>query len=78
MDQTNPADTNLHPSDTASGVDNFENDGTGDMLRHGISGDTILLQEETKVIYHIDEEETPYKVTVKILFTHGSLIYSIL
>ena len=61
MDQSS---TDLRPSDTTSGVENVENGGTGDNFGQRSSGDTNTTQMETKVIYHIDEEETPYKVTV--------------
>ena len=74
MDYSNLADTNLRPSDTTLKEDNVEHDGAGDILRHGILGDTNLTQEETKVIYHIDEEETPYKVTVRF-FSDSSRIF---
>ena len=66
MEQSNPDETDLRPSDSATGVDNVENEGTGDNFRQCVSGETNAPQEETKVIYHIDEEETPYKVTVRI------------
>jgi hypothetical protein len=65
MEQSNPDETNMRPSDSASGVDNVENEGASDNFRQCVSGETNPPQEETKVIYHIDEEETPYKVTVR-------------
>ena len=66
MEQSNPDESNLRPSDSTSGIDNVENEGAGDNFYHGVSGEINAPQEETKVIYHIDEEDTPYKVTVRI------------
>ena len=63
-----PVDTNRCPSDPGgmSGeVDHAGEDGGGsDTVRHVPNTETVSNHEETKVIYHIDDEETPYKVTV--------------
>ena len=64
MEQNNPLDTSLRPLDISAQTDNEGTVGAADNSRQGVSGDTNANQEETKVIYHIDEEETPYKVTV--------------
>ena len=69
MDQNNPLDTSLRPLDISAQTDNKGTVGEADNSRQGVSGDTNANQEETKVIYHIDEEETPYKVTVGELFS---------
>ena len=63
MDQALPSDSNLRPSESAPGVERVETDKDN----VAASGDTNTAQEETKVIYHIDEEETPYKCTVRCL-----------
>ena len=63
MNQAVPSDSNLRPSDTAPGDERVEAEKTNG----GASGEATATQEETKVIYHIDEEETPYKVTVSFL-----------
>ena len=60
MDQVIPSDSKLRPSDTDPGVDRADAEKTNG----GTLGDATATLEETKVIYHIDEEETPYKVTV--------------
>ena len=64
MDQALPSDSNLRPSDSASGVERVD----AEKDNGGTSGEINTTQEETKVIYHIDEEDTPYKVTVSNSF----------
>ena len=64
MDQALPSDSNLRPSDSAPGVERVE----AEKDNGGTSGEINMTQEETKVIYHIDEEDTPYKVTVSNRF----------
>ena len=63
-----PVDTNRCPSDPGGmggEVDHTGEDGGGsDTVRHVTNAETASNHEETKVIYHIDDEETPYKVTV--------------
>lgn len=39
---------------------------SGDFWRRVARGDTAARMEETKVIYHIDDEETPYLVKIPI------------
>ena len=64
MDQALPSDSNLRPSDSASGVERVDAEKDNGVT----SGEINATQEETKVIYHIDEEDTPYKVTVSNSF----------
>ena len=61
MDQALPSDSNLRPSEPSQGGEKSETEKDNG----GAAGDVNAAQEETKVIYHIDEEETPYKCTVR-------------
>ena len=61
MDQALPSDSNLRPSEPSQGGEKSETEKDNGVA----AGDANAAQEETKVIYHIDEEETPYKCTVR-------------
>ena len=61
MDQAIPSDSNLRPSEPSQGGEKSESEKDNGVA----AGDANAAQEETKVIYHIDEEETPYKCTVR-------------
>ena len=61
MDQALPSDSNLRPSEPSQGSEKSETEKDN----AGGARDANAALEETKVIYHIDEEETPYKCTVR-------------